>query len=1368
LILIFKDWNKLISEEAVYSVEFFQDSGNSGTLKNTLLSLLKYVELKTMKIPVFFLIPVLILLIIGHQVFSQEIWGTTKYGGKYGKGVIFKMDENASNQEVVFSFEETGIPEGKMTEYDEGIFYGMTYSGGKFNYGTIYRFSIVDGGFINVLDLNGEETGKNGAGSFLLAQNGKMYGMTVNGGIYDLGILFEFDPHTETFLKLHDFDGENNGSEPLGSLTETAGGSIYGMTSMGGEYDAGVIFKFEPLTGELTKILDFNGDSMGSNPMGSLTHCSDGKLYGMTRWGGINNHGVIFSLTVDNEEFIPLFEFEGEVTGRNPHGSLLEADNGKLYGLTPFGGTYNKGVIFEFDKSVNLYEKKHDFTGWLHSYGSLKQASNGKIYGVVSEQYFAGAIMFEYDLQQESVQEVYYSPDGLRGYIGSTESMMEASDGKLYFWGSETVYPEKDIWLFEFDPEENSIIRHIRRSSNYDGGFPHGNLVQAVNGSFYAQTSKGGKYDLGVIFEFNPFTGVYRKIIDFDGDKKGAIPKGSLITADNHKIYGMTSKGGETDKGVLFEFDPLTEIFVKLIDFNGEEKGDQPNGSLVQASNGNIYGMTTFGGIHNYGVVFELVLETGTFYKLIDFNNIDNGKEPHGALLEASDGYLYGTSGKLFKIDINSGVFSVIPGIDVRARELMQASNQKIYGSGLGVFAYDPTNDTFEKVNTYTIGAIGKLYEASDDKLWGLDYGEIHVHGTEDYGSIFEIDLGTKNSVRLVNFDGKNGANPDNSGLIQYRSYTPPVASCKSDFTLYLDESGQAMLHSQDIDDESSGNGLELLVSKSFFTCEDVGYNNVILTVTDEQGITASCETVVSVTDTISPAAICRDMEIYLDAGGYAVIIAEEIDNGSSDVCGIQLMTLDITTLSEENIGENIVVLTVTDNNGNVSTCSSTVTVHDQPPSSAVCQDLEVFLDSNGTVGIDAAEVYGSTDTDEIKSISLDVSTFTCEDVGENTVVLTVTYNNDNVSTCSATVTVMDNTAPEALCRNIEITLDENGYAAIDAAEIDNGSINACGIQSMSLDVTSFSCENIGDNPVELTVTGNNGNSSTCLGTVTVVDNIAPETICISDVSLYINPYEESFMVDGDNLDAIVADNCGIESLIYTINGIESASGTSLAGVQLKAGIHELVWLATDIAGNESFCNSVIHIEKRPTALIFVSNEIHQNQGFVEVKVMLIDDLLVNGVAGKKLAFTIDDFTEIVETDENGVATLKFSPEELSGNYSVTASFEEDATYTGSILKSEIVTSLADMSVIHFKVFPNPFANRLQIEFTAPETAHARIDLFDSSGRLVKTIFNQQVEAGMFYKTEYRPETGSNAGSFYFYQMISGNRIYNGKIIRSP
>jgi hypothetical protein len=94
----------------------------------------------------------------------------------------------------------------------------------------------------------------------------------------------------------------------------------------------------------------------------------------------------------------------------------------------------------------------------------------------------------------------------------------------------------------------------------------------------------------------------------------------------------------------------------------------------------------------------------------------------------------------------------------------------------------------------------------------------------------------------------------------------------------------------------------------------------------------------------------------------------------------------------------------------------------------AVCQDISVQLNPGGSVTITAAQVdNGSTDACGIASMSVTPSTFTCANVGANTVTLTVTDNNGNQSTCTATVTVLDNNAPTALCQNITVQLDANG-----------------------------------------------------------------------------------------------------------------------------------------------------------------------------------------------------------------------------------------------------------------------------------------------------------------------------------------------------
>src|SRR6185503_16376598 len=99
---------------------------------------------------------------------------------------------------------------------------------------------------------------------------------------------------------------------------------------------------------------------------------------------------------------------------------------------------------------------------------------------------------------------------------------------------------------------------------------------------------------------------------------------------------------------------------------------------------------------------------------------------------------------------------------------------------------------------------------------------------------------------------------------------------------------------------------------------------------------------------------------------------------------------------------------------------------------------------------------------------------------GANTVTLTVTDANGNSSTCSSVVTVEDHVAPVATCQNITVQLDATGNASITAAQVDNGSTDACGVANLSVTPNSFTCSNVGANTVTLTVTDANGNSSTC------------------------------------------------------------------------------------------------------------------------------------------------------------------------------------------------------------------------------------------------------------------------------------------------
>ena len=110
----------------------------------------------------------------------------------------------------------------------------------------------------------------------------------------------------------------------------------------------------------------------------------------------------------------------------------------------------------------------------------------------------------------------------------------------------------------------------------------------------------------------------------------------------------------------------------------------------------------------------------------------------------------------------------------------------------------------------------------------------------------------------------------------------------------------------------------------------------------------------------------------------------------------------------------------------------------------ALCQNATVVLDASGNGSITTSDINnGSNDACGIQSLSLDQTSFDCNDIGNNTVTLTVTDNNGNVSTCTATVDVQDNTSPTALCQNATVVLDASGNGSITTSDINNGSNDA-------------------------------------------------------------------------------------------------------------------------------------------------------------------------------------------------------------------------------------------------------------------------------------------------------------------------------------
>ena len=122
-------------------------------------------------------------------------------------------------------------------------------------------------------------------------------------------------------------------------------------------------------------------------------------------------------------------------------------------------------------------------------------------------------------------------------------------------------------------------------------------------------------------------------------------------------------------------------------------------------------------------------------------------------------------------------------------------------------------------------------------------------------------------------------------------------------------------------------------------------------------------------------------------------------------------------------------------------------------------------------------------------------------------------------------------------------------------------------------------------------------------------------------------------------------------------------------------------------------------------------------------------------------------------------------------SYSISDVLEGVVGSARDILEQEInsMYGLTDINMLStedkmdLKVYPNPFTDRLKFEFVSQEDGETKIEIFDVNGRLVETIFNEYVWAGIRYKVEFIP--ADIISDFYFYKVEKGEKCFSGKII---
>ena len=466
-------------------------------------------------------------------------------------------------------------------------------------------------------------------------------------------------------------------------------------------------------------------------------------------------------------------------------------------------------------------------------------------------------------------------------------------------------------------------------------------------------------------------------------------------------------------------------------------------------------------------------------------------------------------------------------------------------------------------------------------------------------------DVGGPVSVVFTVSDGTN-TTMNSSCSVTVTDKEAPVLTCR-DRTVFVspDINGQiTILPSLVVTriTDNCGGSIDTTITPNIISCADLGTTGNGCPGTVEVSVTASdgfniaeCTQTVTVRDNTPPE--CNEIAglefSLLGAGTTASITlnSSQFFNPTDNCSTVIDFTPETFTYDCTDRGVNTVTVTIEDACRNRTTCTNQITILDGMPICAAIPDVTFALDPNGNFFVDLMDVDNGSSAGCNGMITFDPGFFGCNDLNSNAsqcVTLTVTPASGIDLTCKSNVTVIDTTAPVLTCQDITLNLnsidnDPIPISALDDAMIDDLDLTIieCDTASIVLSQNSIDCSDLADsgpgcqNDVEvtMTVTDGSGNSSICVSTVTVMDNVAPTCTGRQGVTVPLIMMGTTLSVDLD-AQALVAtydDNCD------DINFTASAMPASFDCNQVNT-TQTITLTVTDACGLSGTCTATVDI----------------------------------------------------------------------------------------------------------------------------------------------------------------------------------------------
>ena len=376
---------------------------------------------------------------------------------------------------------------------------------------------------------------------------------------------------------------------------------------------------------------------------------------GNRRWAAVMIGAILMMLAAaiaaPAQTFKTLLSFHLSTDGAAPVGILLQGTDGKLYGTTAGAegsGTYNSGTVFKITSSgslttLHIFCSQRLCTDGTNPLAGVVQAADGSFYGTTNGGGANGDVGTIFKITPSGTLTTLYNMSSQGGYT-SYGTLVPANGffyGTTYYGGA---YGHGTV--FRMSPSGAFTTLYNFGAESGDGGYPQAGLIQASNGGLYGTTS--AYQGPGTIFKITP-AGSLATVHHFcsePGCADGDMPN-QLVAASDGNFYGTAWAGGANGWGTVFKITPAGTL-TTLYNFCSQASctdGANPHEALIQATDGNLYGTTDSGGASGYGSVFQVTLagELTSLYSFCSQSGCPDGKLPNG-LVQDTDGNLYGTT----------------------------------------------------------------------------------------------------------------------------------------------------------------------------------------------------------------------------------------------------------------------------------------------------------------------------------------------------------------------------------------------------------------------------------------------------------------------------------------------------------------------------------------------------------------------------------------------------------------------------------------------------------------------------------------------------------------------------------------------------